>query len=49
VSVRRASQLDLAEHPFVHQVVATQPREHDDREQFLARINLILAGIGAVR
>jgi AcrR family transcriptional regulator len=44
----RWAQLDPAEHPFVHQV-ATQLPEHDDREQFLAGIDLILAGIGAVR
>ena len=44
----RWAQLDPAEHPFVHQV-ATQLPEHDDREQFLAGINLILAGIGTVR
>jgi hypothetical protein len=31
----------------VHQVAA-QLREHDDREQFLAGIDLILAGITAV-
>jgi hypothetical protein len=29
--------------------VATQLREHEDREQFLAGIDLILAGIGTVR
>jgi hypothetical protein len=29
--------------------VATQLREHDDREQFLVVIDLILAGIGTVR
>jgi len=28
--------------------VATQLREHDDREQFLAGIDLILAGIETV-
>ena len=44
----RWAQLDPAEYPFVHQV-ATQLPEHDDREQFLAGIDLILAGIGAVR
>jgi AcrR family transcriptional regulator len=44
----RWTQLDPAEYPFVHQV-ATQLREHDDREQFLAGIDLILAGIGTVR
>jgi AcrR family transcriptional regulator len=43
-----AAQLDPAKYPFVHQV-ATQLREHDDREQFLAGIDLILAGIGTVR
>jgi AcrR family transcriptional regulator len=41
-------QLDPAEYPFVHQV-ATQLPEHDDREQFLAGIDLILAGITTVR
>ena len=44
----RWTQLDPVEYPFVHQV-ATQLPEHDDREQFLAGIDLILAGIGAVR
>jgi len=43
----RWAQLDPAEYPFVNQV-ATQLREHDDREQFLAGIDLILAGIGTV-
>jgi AcrR family transcriptional regulator len=42
------AQLDAAEYPFVRQM-ATQLREHDDREQFLAGIDLILAGIAAVR
>jgi hypothetical protein len=42
------AQLDPAEYSFVHQV-ATQLPEHDDREQFLAGINLILAGIATVR
>jgi AcrR family transcriptional regulator len=40
----RWAQLDPTEHPFVRQV-ATQLPEHDDREQFLAGIDLILAGI----
>jgi AcrR family transcriptional regulator len=44
----RWAQLDPAEYPFLRQV-ATQLREHDDREQFLAGIDLILAGIGTVR
>ena len=42
------SQLDPAQYPFVRQV-ATRLREHDDREQFLAGIELILAGIETVR
>jgi AcrR family transcriptional regulator len=42
------AQLDPAAYPFVHQV-AMQLAEHDDREQFLAGIDLILAGIGTVR
>jgi AcrR family transcriptional regulator len=41
---RRWAGLDQAEHPFVHQVAA-QLSEHDDRTQFLAGIDLILAGI----
>jgi AcrR family transcriptional regulator len=41
-------QLDPAEYPFARQVAAQLP-EHDDREQFLAGINLILAGIITVR
>ncbi|WP_213772299.1 TetR family transcriptional regulator [Bradyrhizobium sp. dw_78] len=44
----RWMQLDPVEYPFVHRV-AMQLREHDDREQFLAGIDLILAGIGTVR
>jgi AcrR family transcriptional regulator len=42
------AQLDPAEYPFVRQV-ATQLPEHDDREQFVAGIDLILAGIATVR
>jgi AcrR family transcriptional regulator len=42
------AQLDPAGHPFVRQLAAQLPG-HDDREQFLAGIDLILAGIGAVR
>jgi AcrR family transcriptional regulator len=41
-------QLDPAKYPFVHQVMGQLP-EHDDREQFLAGIDLILAGIATVR
>jgi AcrR family transcriptional regulator len=43
----RWAQLDPADHSFVRRV-ATQLREHDDREQFLAGIDLILAGIGTI-
>jgi AcrR family transcriptional regulator len=42
------AQLDPAEYPFVRRVAAQLPG-HDDREQFLAGVNLILAGIGTVR
>lgn len=44
----RWAQLDPATYPFLRGV-ATQLSEHDDREQFLAGIDLILAGIGTVR
>jgi AcrR family transcriptional regulator len=40
--------LDAAEFPFLRDVAA-QLGDHDDREQFLAGIDLILAGIGAGR
>ena len=42
----RWAKLDPARYPHVHQAAA-QLREHDDREQFLAGIDLILAGIDA--
>jgi len=41
------AQLDPAKYPAVHRA-RTQLREHDDREQFLAGIDLILAGIESV-
>jgi AcrR family transcriptional regulator len=44
----RWTESDPAKYPFVHRFAA-QLREHDDREQFLAGIDLILAGIGTVR
>ena len=44
----RFAQLDPAKFPFVRQA-ATQLGEHDDREQFLAGIDLILTGIETVR
>jgi AcrR family transcriptional regulator len=48
IAARWTTQHDPAQFPFVHQVAAQLP-EHDDREQFLAGIDLILAGIGTVR
>ncbi|WP_030489803.1 TetR/AcrR family transcriptional regulator [Micromonospora chokoriensis] len=42
------AQLDPSRYPFVHATV-TQLREHDDREQFLAGIDIFLAGIAALR
>ena len=44
----RWTRLDAAAYPFVRRVAA-QLGEHDDREQFLAGIDLILAGIGTLR
>lgn len=40
--------LDPAAHPFVHRIAA-QLRDHDDRQQFLAGVDLILAGIDTLR
>lgn len=48
VVTRWTQQHDPAMYPFVHQA-ARQLSEHDDREQFLAGIDLILAGIATVR
>ncbi len=45
LTAERWKQLDRAAYPFVHQVVAQLPG-HDDREQFVAGADLILAGIG---
>ena len=44
----RWAQLDPAQYPFMRQVAAGLP-EHDDREQFLAGIDLILVGITTAR
>lgn len=44
----RWMRLDPAEHPFVRGMAAQLPG-HDDREQFLAGIDLILAGLASVR
>ena len=42
------ARLDPADYPFVHQVAAQLPA-HDDREQSLADLDLILAGIDTLR
>ncbi len=47
VTAERWAALDPAEYPFVHQVL-TQLPGHDDRQQFVAGIDLILAGITKV-
>jgi AcrR family transcriptional regulator len=44
----RWSQLDPDKYPFVHKA-ATQLPEHDDREQFLAGVDIFLAGIATLR
>ena len=44
----RWAQLEPAQHPFVREVAVHLP-EHDDREQFLAGIDLVLAGIETAR
>jgi AcrR family transcriptional regulator len=44
---KRWAQLDPARYPSLRKA-GTQLREHDDREQFLAGIDLILAGIETV-
>ncbi len=44
----RWSALDPETHPFIRQM-ATQLAGHDDRAQFLAGIDLILAGLATVR
>ena len=44
----RWARLDAARYPFMRQMAA-QLREHDDREQFLAGIDLILTGITTLR
>jgi AcrR family transcriptional regulator len=42
------SRLDPDEYPFVHKAAARLP-EHDDREQFLAGVDIFLAGIATLR
>jgi hypothetical protein len=43
-TVNRWAELDPAEYPFVQEVLP-QLRDHDDRAQFLAGLDFILAGI----
>ncbi|MBW0106024.1 TetR/AcrR family transcriptional regulator [Pseudonocardia sp. KRD291] len=43
----RWSELDPGDYPFTR-AVAGQMREHDDREQFLSGVDLVLAGITAL-
>lgn len=44
----RWAHLDSGTYPFVH-VTVTQRREHDDREQFRAGVDIFLTGIAALR
>jgi AcrR family transcriptional regulator len=44
----RWRQLDPGKYPYVHKAT-THLREHDDREQFLAGINILLAGIATLK
>ncbi len=44
----RWAQYDKVQYPFVHQMAQQLP-EHDDREQFLAGIEILLAGIETLR
>jgi hypothetical protein len=37
-----------SQYPFVH-AAATRLREHDDRERFLAGVDIFLTGIAALR
>ncbi|MFT3924336.1 MAG: hypothetical protein QM778_17500 [Myxococcales bacterium] len=48
IGCSKRAQLDAAAYPFARQV-AMQLREYDDREQFIAGVDLILAGIDAIR
>ncbi|MFI7132097.1 TetR/AcrR family transcriptional regulator [Nonomuraea sp. NPDC050153] len=42
------AQLNPSQYPFVHEA-ATRLREHDDRDQFLAGVDIFLAGIATLR
>lgn len=48
LTAARWAGLDPIAYPFVHRMLAQLPN-HDDREQFLAGIDMILAGIAAIR
>jgi hypothetical protein len=45
----RWQELDAHEYPFIRKVVVARLPEHDDRSEFLAGIDLILAGIATSR
>ena len=45
----RWRELDAREYPFIRNVVVARLPGHDDRSEFLAGIELILAGIAASR
>ncbi|MDQ0771636.1 hypothetical protein QF026_000102 [Streptomyces aurantiacus] len=42
------AQLDPDRYPFVY-AATTRLREHDDREQFIAGVDIFLAGVAALR
>ena len=42
------AQLDPGRYPFVH-AATTRLREHDDRDQFIAGVDIFLAGIAILR
>ncbi|MDT0470786.1 TetR/AcrR family transcriptional regulator C-terminal domain-containing protein [Streptomyces sp. DSM 41014] len=42
------AEVDPGKYPFVHAAVK-QLREHDDREQFLAGVDIVMAGIATLR
>ncbi|WP_213817081.1 TetR family transcriptional regulator [Glaciihabitans sp. dw_435] len=48
VATRWTERHDAATYPFAHRAAA-QLREHDDREQFLAGIDILVAGISTLR
>jgi hypothetical protein len=42
------AKLDLADYPFLRRI-AGQLRDHDDRAQFMAGVDLIVAGIAGLK